>query len=409
MEILYCGIITEKERFNALLEEIGSMPFAQSKLEHMILEGFEKNSLQEDITILSTLPVPRYPRYRKLWVHLKPKKLYGFTLRYNSFVNLPAVKQLTTFLSNVSNMSRWARESRNAKGRVILIYGTNPLNSIPAFLIRRIYGTPVVTYVTEIDSLRLFDADNLVSRIKNKIYISLSTFVEKSFDGYLLLSDYMTEKIETGNRPVEILEGMVSSEVSQLLQVGNEAAVIHHSNDEIIYAGTLNRRYGIENLVRAFLSLEDESHKLVIYGRGDYEKELESICKEHENVIYRGVKSNEEVILAERKAKLLVNPRPSDETFTRFSFPSKILEYMTTGTPCLITRLEGIPDEYYRCCYSFWDESLEGMAKTLKQVLSEDTEHLKKKGMEAQEFVLQEKNNISQTQKISLFLQTHFG
>ena len=409
MEILYCGIITEKERFKALLEEIGSMPFAQSKLEHMILEGFEKNEFHDTITILSTLPVPRYPRYKKLWVNLKPGTLYGHDLRYNSFVNLPVIKQLSTFFSNVWSMNRWARGRRKGEGGVILIYGTNPLNSIPAFLTRWIHGTPVVTYVTEIDSLRLFDAESLASRIKNRTYISLSKFVERSFDGYLLLSDHMREKIETGDRPVEILEGMVRENIATEEADGQEAAEMKRSSEEIIYAGTLNRRYGIENLVRAFLSLEDEKHKLIIYGRGDYEKELESICKAHDNVVYLGAKPNEEVVRAEKKAKLLVNPRPSDETFTRFSFPSKILEYMTTGTPCLITRLEGIPDEYYNYCYAFQEESVEGMAQMLKKVLEVDNDKLKKKGLEAKKFVIQEKNNIRQTQKISLFLQKHFS
>jgi len=409
LEILYCGIITDKKKFDELLNEIGSMPFAQTKLEYMILEGFSKDPLNQKISVLSTLPVPRYPKYSKLQIRMESSVLYGFTVKYNSFINLPVLKQLTTFFSNVKNMAHWARNTKGDEKKVILIYGTNPLNSIPAFIIRRIHGVPVVAYVTEIDSLRLFDADRIVSRIKNKIYISLSKSVERSFDGYLLLSGHMGEKIETADKPVQIMEGMVSAKHPLVKEDLSEESAAYRDADEIIYAGTLNRRYGIENLVRAFLLLEDQKHKLVIYGRGDYQSELEKICEEHPHVIYRGAKTNEEVVEAEKNAKLLINPRPSDEMFTRFSFPSKILEYMTTGTPCLITRLEGIPLEYYDFCYAFMDESIEGMANTLKLVLDTDSSELKKKGLEARKFVLEKKNNSYQIQKISAFLQKHFS
>lgn len=409
MDILYCGIITEKEKFNRLLNEIGSMPFAQTKLEHMILDGFAKDPLVQKISVLSTLPVPRYPKYSKLWISMESSNLYGFKVKYNSFMNLPVLKQLTTFISNVRNMANWARKTESDEKRVILIYGTNPLNSIPAFIIRRIHRVPVVAYVTEIDSLRLFDAESMVARIKNKIYISLSKSVERSFDGYLLLSGHMSEKIEIGDKPVQIVEGMVSSKLPLVKEDFAEESTAYCKADEIIYAGTLNKRYGIENLVRSFLLLNDEKHKLVIYGRGDYQAELEKICLEHPQVIYRGAKTNEEVVEAEKNAKLLINPRPSEEMFTRFSFPSKILEYMTTGTPCLITRLEGIPLEYYDYCYAFMDESIEGMAETLKQVLETDSGELKKKGLEARKFVLEKKNNNYQTQKISAFFQEHFS
>ncbi|MBP3360682.1 MAG: hypothetical protein J6N52_07515 [Clostridia bacterium] len=43
---------------------------------------------------------------------------------------------------------------------------------------------------------------------------------------------------------------------------------------------------------------------------------------------------------------MLVNPRSATDEFTKYSFPSKTMEYMLSGTPVVMYKLAGIPDEY---------------------------------------------------------------
>ena len=102
----------------------------------------------------------------------------------------------------------------------------------------------------------------------------------------------------------------------------------------------------------------------------------------------------------EQEATLLVNPRPTDEEYVKYSFPSKTMEYMASGTPVLTTVLPGMPKEYYPYVYLLEDETAEGIAEKLKQVLSESDENLFEKGREARTFVLETRNNVVQAQKI---------
>ena len=97
---------------------------------------------------------------------------------------------------------------------------------------------------------------------------------------------------------------------------------------------------------------------------------------------------------------LLVNPRPTDGSFTRYSFPSKNLEYMASGTPLLTTKLPGMPAEYAAYVYFFKDESVEGMSATLKELLSKPAEELHQKGMTAKKYILDNKTEIEQARKI---------
>ena len=100
-------------------------------------------------------------------------------------------------------------------------------------------------------------------------------------------------------------------------------------------------------MVKGFLDAEIAGAELHIYGSGDYVSELESVCRENGNVKYVGVKLIQEILTTQMKVTLLVNPRPTDQEFTKYSFLSKNMEYMAFGTPFLTTKLPGMPVEYY--------------------------------------------------------------
>ena len=76
------------------------------------------------------------------------------------------------------------------------------------------------------------------------------------------------------------------------------------------------------------------------------------------------------------------------------------LEYMSSGTPVLTSKLPGMPKEYHKYVFLFEEETIEGYSKTLAEVLDYPTEVLIKKGQDAKEFVLSKKNNKIQTKKI---------
>ena len=129
-------------------------------------------------------------------------------------------------------------------------------------------------------------------------------------------------------------------------------------------------------------------------------EELPEYNSKDSRVIYKGVKPNEEVVSAELEATLLVNPRPTHEEFTKYSFPSKNVEYMVSGTPLLTTKLPGMPEEYHKYVYLFEEETTDGYAVAIRKTLGKPMNELLAKGMEAREWVLENKNNISQTARI---------
>ena len=85
----------------------------------------------------------------------------------------------------------------------------------------------------------------------------------------------------------------------------------------------------------------------VICGSGPQEGELKKLAAGNSKVKFLGRLSHENVLQLERQAKILVNLRDKNNILTKYSFPSKLMEYLSSGAWVISTKLDGIPEEYF--------------------------------------------------------------
>lgn len=230
--------------------------------------------------------------------------------------------------------------------------------------------------------------------LKQKAAIWMGKKLGDSFDGYVFLTETMNDVLNTKRRPYVVVEGFcdqLMSNVPNMLEKKNKKRVI-------LYAGGLSEKYGILSLVEAVKQLDDENVELWLYGSGDMNDKLSS--EPNGRIHFWGPKSNKEVVEAELQATVLINPRPTTDEYTHYSFPSKTLEYMVSGTYTMTTKLAGIPDEYFYYCGIIEPFDTDGLLKSLKNALSLSDQELHDKGMKAKRFVLENKNNITQTKRV---------
>ena len=168
----------------------------------------------------------------------------------------------------------------------------------------------------------------------------------------------------------------------------------------VMYAGIVRKLYGLKILVEGFIKADLPNYELHIYGNGDYADEIDEISKHNNKVKHFPSQPNETIVEKEKRAFLLVNPRPTNEEYTRYSFPSKNMEYMVSGTAVLTTDLPGMPGEYKQYVYLIEDETEEGICTVFKQIAKLNETEIIEKGKEARDFVLFKKNNRIQTEKI---------
>lgn len=157
--------------------------------------------------------------------------------------------------------------------------------------------------------------------------------------------------------------------------------------------------------MEGFLLADLPDTELHIYGSGDFQEELEKISAETPNVFYGGLLLPSQVVEKEMEATLLVNPRPSNEKYVRYSFPSKTMEYMSTGTPVLMTKLPCLPEEYLPYLFFIRDETPQGIAQALRETLRLSDEALFQQGCAARRFVLEQRSNVMQAAKVLEMLE----
>lgn len=228
----------------------------------------------------------------------------------------------------------------------------------------------------------------------------LSERLSSKADTYVFVTKQMNDIINKKNKPYIVMEGFVDEGLNNT----NISLEIKYKPFVCMYTGGLAKEYGLQMLVDGFLEADIPNSELHIYGAGEYAANLYEIAKTHMNVRYFGTRNNDEVVDAQMKATLLINPRYSTAEYTKYSFPGKNLEYAASGTPTLTTKLPGMPLEYYDYVYILKDETPHGMADALKQIASQSREGLYSFGHNTKEWMLKNKNCKTQIRKIIEFL-----
>lgn len=236
-----------------------------------------------------------------------------------------------------------------------------------------------------------------VSAIKQKIRVCLMNFVLNRFDMFCFLTDSMNI-INKKNKPHLIVEGMV--------YLRKQLQISHASNNTVLYAGGLYEQYGIRMLIEAAKKIEINNFEIHFYGEGPAVELIKSAEKDYPNIKYMGVLSLDEIIEVEKSAKILINPRPSKEKFTEFSFPSKTLEYLSTGRPVITTRLKGIPEDYFDYLIPIEIETVDGIKNTIESCLSKPDDELDEIGFCGLKYVMKNKNNEVQAAKLWKFMMS---
>ena len=223
----------------------------------------------------------------------------------------------------------------------------------------------------------------------------------KKYDSFVFLTKQMNDIYNPLNKPFIVMEGSVDCTFTPNNQITKQQPNI------IMYAGAIEAEYGFNELVQAFMKLSNPNVELHIYGAGKFVNTLIQYTHKDNRIKYMGVVNNEQIVDAEQRATLLVNPRLTHQDFVKYSFPSKTSEYMLSGTPLLTTKLPGIPNEYFDYLYTFNDETIDGMTRTMQEIISLPSEELQRKGRGAQKFVLENKNNIIQSKRLIDFFHTN--
>ncbi len=378
MHIIYAVTTCSDKVYKQLFSHVKVKPAFQSQKYHrLLIEGLAAGA---EVDVVANPPVNRSVLSAK-FVRLPREEEGGAHYRYIPAIRNPILKAAAVGFGTFFQTLFLAK-----KDSAVIVDGLNRITALSAMLAARLRGKPCIGIVTDLP-------DMLGGGSFSK---KLANFVIRHCTGYVLLTEAMNDYLNKKGKPYVILEGHADITMADRIPAMEKKTAPRIC----FYAGGVSKQYGLGNLVEGFRQADLPNAQLHIYGPGDYVEELQQIAAEDERIFYGGMLLNTEIVAKEQEATLLVNPRPTDEEYVKYSFPSKTMEYMASGTPVLTTVLPGMPKEYHPYVYLLEDETADGITKMLKEVLSNSEEELFRKGNEARRFVLEEKNNVIQARKI---------
>lgn len=404
LDILFLGGLFPKERENEIINNSkGIVQNAANNLQWEIVQGLDAN-LNNPVKILNSLYIGSFPfGYKKLLIdtynfsHTKKSEYKDINV---GFINLFGFNKVHKYMSLKPYIKKWATESKGTRKVVIAYAMTFTFTSLLKYI--KLLNPNILTCLIVPDLPQYMNVSKMSNLFYKKIkYIELKMINENMefIDSYVLLTEHMKNVLNI-SVPYVVVEG-ISTDLFETIDS------IPESNDKkvLLYSGSLSKKYGIIELVTSFRKLNDSNYRLVICGEGEAKDFILSESQRDNRISYKGILKREEVLKLQKKATLLINPRANNDEYTKYSFPSKIIEYMSSGTPVLSYKLDGIPDEYFRYMYVINEEE-NGLYEALKSVLSKTEKELKEKGLSAKDFVLTKKNRNSQTKKIINMLES---
>ena len=201
----------------------------------------------------------------------------------------------------------------------VIVTDTLRLNLLKAAKkVAKLYGAKIIGMLTDnpfnLSSGSPFMKKYLVEQASN-------------LDGYLSLTNGLVE-VYNSSKPSYVFEGLVCEESD-----GKKDPIFNY----FYFGGSLYERYGVKTLVDAFHK-SNVKNKLVLAGSGPLAEYIEQMAEDDYRILYLSQLSKEKNIAYMRNSIANINPRPLDPKMDNESVPSKLLEYLSIGTPVISTK-----------------------------------------------------------------------
>ena len=213
------------------------------------------------------------------------------------------------------------------------------------------------------------------------------------FDHFVFLTEQMKELYAP--KDYIVMEGIANKPEEKSEKNGDLG-----KKKSFLYSGSLQSIYGILDLVEAFNIGHFPDTELWICGSGNASDKVKAASEQNPNIKYFGLVSSAKARELQSQATVLVNPRSDEGEYTKYSFPSKTMEYLLAAKPVIMNRLPGVPKEYYNYVFTPEEKTVRSLSRVMEKVISMPREELDAKAQAGYHFVAEHKNPKVQMKRV---------
>lgn len=367
------------------------LDYAADNLCRSIIQGFILNNCKFDVINIPN--VGSFPaRFKKPYLkNLQENNIYSV-----AFLNLPILKNWFIRSYLIKAVSTWIKQHNNDLLTIVL-YSTPNMDFV-SYIKKHYSDVKIAIIVTDLPQFMASGDSKLVANyMKRKAKVFNEAWL--NFDGFILLSEKMKDKLPINNKPYIQMEGIYNDTCNV-----NDVEPI--TEKVVMYSGNLDERYGLKMLVDSFMEIEDSDMRLWIRGSGAMKNYITECAKIDNRIVLLDKMSRYDLIKTQKEATVLVNPVPPTQEFTRYFFPSKTLEYLASGTATLMYHLDSIPSEYDEHLFYIEGTKENNLKDSIINICSKTHKELEEHGKAASQFIIEEKCPQKQIAKLISFLKS---
>lgn len=397
MKIFHLGSACGHEQFTYIVENSRKAPSQSAQnFESAFLNGLSQVE-RANFDAHSFYSIAPFPKGCFLRIKEHKESIEGCDIHIMPMLNLPFIKQWCMSTVTKARLVSWLKANRDDGDKCVLLYSLYPATAKNVLKVCRKYNCKVFVFITDAPkTMYTYQTQkNPIMNVLANVYRNKALQLQSQFDGYVFITDAMSAEIAP-DKPYVLLEVICDEHIFDGINC-------EKSNPKaIMYAGVLHKLFGIGHIIDAFEKIKGD-YELWLFGDGDMVDEIKERSKADPRIKYMGRRDRRTVLEYEKRATLLLNVRDITDEYTKFSFPSKMIEYMLSGTPMLTTRLPGIPEEYFPYVFTAESTDSQYLAELITDILSDD-EKLQSVGSSAKQFAMDYKNARSGAEKVFGFL-----
>ena len=400
MRVLLLGGVFDSSHNDEIVSKTRTyVEYAANNFQKKIIKGLQESDI--NVEVISAPFIGAYPNAYADWYfngfdsHVNDISGY----KYVNFINIWGIRNL----SRANALKRELKDfiESDDPNKLIIVYTPHtPLIQAANYAKKKDNKIKICLVVPDLPQyMNLADNVSAFYKILKKLDVKAFQRENRGVDSYVILSEPMADDLQIGDRPYCVVEGIYQEKVRKFTARENNKV------RTIVYTGKLDRSFGIMNLVNAFMKINDKNLRLLICGNGEERENVINCANQDNRILYKGQVSSD---IAEQYAwegDVLVNPRQNNSNYTKYSFPSKIIDYLTTGNPVVAYKLDGMPEQYQDFIYFVPDDTIESLKNTIMDALygDENLKHIK-----SQKALTYFRNNISRKVVANKILSMNF-
>lgn len=340
-EILFIGGVFAKENENEVIHQAKKgVEFSANELQLRLISALRELAPTE---VVSAPFIGHYPNRSSSPIFRgfsEPQSL----CRYVRFNNLWGFRNLSRTRSLRRTVRDFVRKPGDRK-LIVAFSAHDPFLSAAAYAKRLDPSVRVCAFLPDLPQyMNLELHPGVLYTLFKQLDVRLIYRHLRSADASVVLTEPMAAMLYVADRPYAVVEGVVERlpEPKEVQQEPQQADRVIR----IVYTGKMNLRFGIGYLLDAFASLKGSQYRLILCGDGDAADRIRLCAERDWRITFTGQITPEAAATYVESATVLVNPRPNGEAYTRYSFPSKNIDYLLSGKPVVAFVLDGMSPDY---------------------------------------------------------------